>query len=132
MRYEGCLLTEDQSRALIDDVDLWCRRTGTNYNKLVIAAGVGVTTRHKVRMKGQRITLKVAARLRDAMRKHGSGISREEYRSVEKPWRREVKILASDFVGLTRASSEICHRCGSRYGRCEHTLSANGLRSSFG
>jgi hypothetical protein len=127
MRYDGCLLTEAESRSLIDEVDRWCHRTGTNYNKLVVAAGVGATTRHKVRIKGQRITMAVAAKLRQAMRQNRNGISREDYRAIPKPWRREVPLVIVRPEPM-RVSHETCRRCGARSGRCEHTLSAHGAR----
>lgn len=132
MRYEGLLLSRTESRALIDEIDCWCRRTGTNYNKIVVAAGVAVTIRHKVRMKDQRVTLATAAKLKTAMRQHSGGINRADYLKLEKPWRREVNILAAELAMIPRINREICWRCGSIVGRCEHTLSANEVRSSFG
>ncbi|MES2782939.1 MAG: hypothetical protein V4657_09090 [Pseudomonadota bacterium] len=79
-------LSVEDSKALIDEVDRWCRRTGTNYNKLVVTAGVGVTTRHKVRMKGQAVSVVVAARLRHTMHKNRHGITKKKYKITSKPW----------------------------------------------
>lgn len=121
MRYEGCLLTIEDSRRLIDDVDRWCRRTGTNYNKLVVVARVGVTTRHKVRIKGQRVTFAVAARLRNAMLDYPRGISRDEYRKKPKPWSGGRILPITPKPEPIRVSSATCSRCGAREGNCEHT-----------
>lgn len=121
MRYEGCLLTEAESQALIDEVDRWCRRTGTNYNKLVVVARVGVTTRHKVRLKGQRLTKEVANRLSQAMAAYRFGISRDEYRQMPKPWRGARIVARLPVVEPVRVNSETCGRCGARAGRCDHT-----------
>lgn len=128
MRYEGCLLTVEQSRALIDEMDRWCRRTGTNYNKLVVVARVGVTTRHKVRLKGQRVTFEVADRLRGTMKRYRFGISRDEYGKLPKPWgvgdttaRLKRKVVEMARVEPLRVNNATCGRCGAREGMCEHT-----------
>jgi hypothetical protein len=134
VRYEGCLLTVEESATLIDEVDRWCRRTGTNYNRLVVVAGVGVTTRHKVRLKGQRITLKVANRLRVAMMNNRFGISKEKYRTVPKPWRREpVREMQERVeIEMRRVVRDICPRCGSvRYDYVCACLSAKQQRVKF-
>jgi hypothetical protein len=52
MRYEGMLLTLAESHALIEEMNTWCRRTGTNYNKLVGLARVSATMRSSVKARG--------------------------------------------------------------------------------
>lgn len=127
MRFSRCLLSEGESQALIDDVDRWCRRTGTNYNRLVIAARVAVTIRHKVRVKRQRVTIPVATRLRLAMAQKPHGITREEHKLQPKPWggypaaaKLEVKRTEPQRVDRTP-----CPKCGVRADvGCHHSAPA--------
>lgn len=118
----GPLLTKEESRALIEEVNRWCQRTGTNYNKLVVVADVRPSVRHMIRMKGKRVTPDTAARLRETMRQHRYGISREEYRAKPKPWGTAVvEALSPLLPELVRVESTQCGRCGARTGQCEHT-----------
>lgn len=126
MRYAGCLLTLPDSLALIDAVDHWCLRTGTNYNKLVTAAGVGCTTRHKVRIKGQRITFTVAARLSAAMKQYPLGIPRDQHKLRIATIRR-TRVQSSSVVMIDlesrRVNREPCSRCGIRADiGCKHSV----------
>jgi hypothetical protein len=131
MRYDGILLTGAESLALINEVDRWCRRTGTNYNKLVVTAGVAPGIRHMVRIKGKRISAAVAARLRQSMRDHRKGITREDYRQIAKPWRREAEAIIATISQPIRMAQETCRRCGAREGMCEHTRGFESGRPSF-
>lgn len=117
------LLDAADSAALINKIDAWCDRTGTNYNRLVIAAKVGVSTRSNVRTKGQRISLKVAARLEDAMSDNPKGISREEHTDR---LRAEV-VIFPNAVEQQRIESAICPRCGSRDYECGHRAVPGGF-----
>lgn len=125
----GALLTEAKSLALVEEIEQWCERTGTNYNKLVVAAGVRPSIRHMIRVKGKRVTPNVAARLRRAMRDYPEGISREEYRGKPKPWGGATESAPPPKPEHEIANSATCARCGAREGQCEHTriLSAKVL-----
>ncbi len=114
----GELLTREQSLAVIAEVDRWCRKTGTNYNKLVIVAQVPVSTRHKVRRYEQRLTPRIANRLRETMAKYRHGISRDVYRGIRKPWECEQTELAP---APTRVVRERCWKCEMPVGECVHT-----------
>ncbi len=82
MRLEHHLiLSEAESQKVIDEVNAWCRRTGTNYNKLVIAARVNPSTRGWVRRGRSRLTIATAAKLREAMRANPNGISKGEHKT---------------------------------------------------
>lgn len=81
MRHEHLLLSEDESRKVIDEVNAWCRRTGTNYNKLVTAARVNASTRGWVRTGRSRLSHITAAKLREAMRANPHGISKREHKA---------------------------------------------------
>ena len=132
MRYDGCLLTETESRSLIDEVDAWCRRTGTNYNKLVIAAGVAVTIRHKVRIKGQRVTFRVAGKLRQAMLDHGRGITRQEHRARLSRISTIPLRMSSEEIESRRVDRTPCGYCGARADvGCRHVWSANRQWGNF-
>jgi hypothetical protein len=132
MRYEGQLLTEAESAALIDELDLWCRRTGTNYNKIVIAAGVAVSLRSMVRTKGKRVTITVSNRLRKAMREFGKGITRQEHRARLSLILSRPSQMSIDEIQQRRVNREPCPRCGVRADvGCKHSIwSANGGRLS--
>ena len=81
MRHDHLLLSEEESRRVIDEVNGWCRRTGTNYNKLVTAARVNPSTRGWVRSGRSRLTFTTAAKLREAMRANPHGISKGEHKT---------------------------------------------------
>lgn len=123
MRYEGCLLTEAESRLLIDDIDSWCRRTNTNYNKIVIAAGVAVTIRHKVRVKGQRVTFAVANKLRKAMEDNPNGIGKVEHKARLAGMSTVPVHLTSIQIEARRLNREPCSWCGTRADiGCKHSV----------
>lgn len=138
MRYEGCLLTEAESSTLIDEVDCWCRSTGSNYNKLVTAAGVATTTRHKVRMKGQRVTFDVATKLRAAMERYRFGIPRDDHKkrvaSIRLRNLASPKYLTADEIQRRQVNREPCGKCGVRADiGCKHShsvWSANDARGN--
>ena len=127
MRHEHCLLTDEESRKVIDEVNAWCRRTGTNYNKLVIAARVAPCTRSFVRHRGRRMTIFTAAKLRGAMKANPHGIGKGEHKA-------RVRIAAKDIVERQRAKRRTdypaegmrvdhstCPKCGARRAHgCEH------------
>lgn len=126
MRYEGCLLTLDESNALIEEMNAWCRRTGTNYNKLVGLARVSATMRSSVRTRGKRVTMDVAARLKAAMKANPQGIKETNYHG------RNCAIMAAPIrqaaaeIELRRVNREPCFYCGVRADvGCEHSLSAS-------
>lgn len=122
IRFEGCLLSAEESRALIDEMDRWCRKTGTNYNKLVVVARVAPSIRSMVRFRSARVTFDVAARLQSTMQRYRGGITRDEYGKLPKPWGctpRVVTIVPKPEP--IRVSTETCRRCGAREGNCEHT-----------
>lgn len=81
MRHEHLLLTEDESRKVIEEVNSWCRRTGTNYNKLVTAARVNPSTRGWVRNGRSRLSIMTAAKLHEAMRANPRGIAKGEHKT---------------------------------------------------
>lgn len=117
MRYD--LLSEDESRRVIEEVNAWCRRTGTNYNKLVTAARVNESTRYYVRTRRRRLTNDTAAKLRTAMRANPQGISKGEHKarvraaSAEK-LERQRTIRLRDFPAPTVPDRTPCPRCGVR------------------
>lgn len=55
MRHEAFLMSETESLEIISQVDRWCRRTGSSYNKLITAARVAPCTRSHVRMGNYRL-----------------------------------------------------------------------------
>lgn len=73
------LLTHDQAKKLLVDMERWCRRTGTNYFRLVTAARVPPNTRAAIRQRKRRITIKLANQIKTAMRKNPNGISKESH-----------------------------------------------------
>jgi hypothetical protein len=128
MRHEQLLLSEADSRAVIDEVNAWCRRTGTNYNKLVTAARVAPCIRSVVRHRGGRMTIATARKFRDAMEAHRYGISKGDHKT-------RVLVRAGEAVSRQRARHRVafpaeplrvdrspCPRCGARRDiGCVHT-----------
>lgn len=126
-RFRDALLSEQESRTVIDDVTAWCRRTGTNYNKLVTAARVAPSTRSLVRRQKRRLTLETANRLRSTMLRYPQGISKAEHKSRLEQRRTAVTVerIPPRIVDRTP-----CPRCGVRADiGCRHVWSANRLRS---
>ena len=114
MAERGLVLSYQDSLALLVEVDQWCERTGTNYNRLIVAAEVGVSTRSLVRNQGKCMSLRVAGRLRYAMKKYRRGISREQHRERIAA-AQEVRV--EDVGGAAeplRVSRDPCPRCGAR------------------
>ena len=125
MRYD--LLTEDESRMVIDEVNSWCRRTGTNYNKLVTAARVNETTRYAVRIRRRRLTSDTATRLRTAMRANPQGITKGDHKvrvraaTAEKLERQRSKRRRDFPAEAVRVDRSPCPKCGARRDLgCEH------------
>lgn len=81
MRHEQHLLSEVESARVIDEINAWCRRTGTNYNKLITAARVNTSLRYCVLFRGCKMREDTAARLRGAMSANPRGIEKGEHRS---------------------------------------------------
>lgn len=117
MRHEAFLMSEAQSREIIDQVNAWCRRTGTSYNKLITAARVAPCTRSHVRMGKRRLTHQIAARLIATMQSNPYGIAKDDHKRRV----REVEARALTRV-ITRRMAEPprivdrtpCPRCGTR------------------
>lgn len=124
MRFAGMLLTEDESRELIGEVNDWCRRTGTNYNRLVTAAKVAVSTRSAVRHRSRRVTMMVAARLRAAMRDNPHGITREAHKArLRRPALAQAVVTYLQPVDRTP-----CSRCGIRADvGCRHSANWSAM-----
>ena len=123
----GSSLSLSASVALMNEVDEWCRRTQTNYNKLVTAADVGCTTRHKVRAKGQCISVTVADRLRSAMSQFPSGIPKDRHKrrlaSIRKTHALPSVKIAAVNLESRRVNREPCSRCGIRADiGCRHSV----------
>lgn len=111
MRYtDADLLTADEAKALLADMERWIRRTGTNYFRLTTAARVPPNTRSMIRQGKRRVTKKVAARIRSAMRANETGIE----------WEKHIhnrKLSASPepiYVPAPIADRSPCPRCGVR------------------
>lgn len=114
------LLTEADSRKVIDEINAWCRRTGSNYNRLVTAARVAPSTRSAVRSRQRRLTIETATRLRTAMKANPHGIGKGEHKA-------RVRSQARDALDRQRAKRQAdfpavriavdrspCERCGAR------------------
>lgn len=117
MRHEHLLLSEGESLAVIEEVNAWCRRTGTNYNKLVTAARVAVSTRSAVRKRRRRLMRETAARLVATMSANPQGISKREHKG-------RLSAARAAFVPpapLVRVDRSPCPKCGARRDiGCEH------------
>lgn len=117
MRHEAFLLTEAESRAIIERVNAWCRRTGSSYNKLITAARVAPCTRSHVRQGKRRLTHTVAARLLSTMEANPHGIAKDDHRRRV----REIEARALKRVITIRMAEpprvvdrSPCPRCGVR------------------
>lgn len=127
MRHDHLLLSEAESRKVIEEVNSWCRRTGTNYNKLVTAARVAPCIRSSVRFHGARMTEATASKLRAAMKAHPRGIGKGEHKARVREVARETveRQRARNRRDYPAARSVIdrspCPVCNARrdYG-CEH------------
>ncbi len=80
MRYtDADLLTHEQAKALLAEMERWCSRTGTNYFRLSTAARIPPNTRSMMRQGKRRPTLKIAERIRAAMAANPHGIDRHKH-----------------------------------------------------
>lgn len=116
MRYtDADLLSPEDALNLMAAVDAWCRRTGTNYLKLVNAARIPPSTRSSVKHGKRRLTVILAARITAAMTANPRGISKEEHKMNS---RRPVRAARVMPVIVDRSP---CPRCGTRkdFG-CKH------------
>lgn len=128
MRHEQHLLTQAESIGVIDEVNSWIRRTGTNYLRLTTAAGVAPSTRSAVRMRQRRLTIDTADKLRAAMHAHPHGIARGEHKArvrlsaqqtLERQRDRHRRDFPADVPTIDRTP---CPRCGIRRDvGCVHT-----------
>lgn len=120
MRHEEQLLTDVESQAVIEEINAWCRRTGTNYNKLVTAARVAPSTRSDVRNRGRRLTIQTAMKLRTAMRANRKGIVLGEHKArvrriAQESLDRQRAKLKRDFPATPlKVDRTPCPRCGVR------------------
>lgn len=126
MRNEEFLLTVEQSRQVIAEVNRWIRRTGTNYNRLVTAARVNPSIRSDVRHRGRRLTIETGRRLERAMKLNPGGIKRDDHKrrvreqAAEMLQRQRERIKADYPAAPPKMESRMCPRCGARAGMCEH------------
>lgn len=111
MRHEQHLLSEVESLRVIDEINAWIRRTGTNYLRLTTAAGVAPSTRSAVRHRRRKLTIETAKRLRAAMEAHPNGISKGEHKvRLSRARLAAIKIPALP----PRVDSRTCDLCGAR------------------
>ena len=119
MRHERLLLTIDESRELITEINRWCRKTGTNYNRLVIAAGVRPSLRSSVR-RGTRLTITTAQVIRSTMAQNPLGIDRDDHkrrvkrRARDQVLRQQQREQAAFPAEPIRVDRTPCPRCGVR------------------
>lgn len=119
MRHERLLLTIEESRDLITEINRWCRKTGTNYNRLVIAAGVRPSLRSSVR-RGTRLTITTAQVIRTTMNQNPTGIDKDDHkrmivrRTRERVNRVKQKTQEGYPAALVRVDRTPCPRCGVR------------------
>jgi hypothetical protein len=110
MRYaETDLLTAEQAKALLAEMDRWCRRTGTNYHRLVTAARVAPNTRAMIRQGKRRPTCKVADRIRAAMKRNPGGIDKQRHLANRLAPPPEPRIIPAPIPDRSP-----CPRCGTR------------------
>lgn len=126
MRHERLLLTIDESLDVITEINSWCRRTGTNYNRFVTAAGVRPSLRSSVR-RGTRLTITTVEIIRKTMRDNPRGIDRDEHkrrvkcRATEQLRRQQQRDRIIHPAMPIRVDRSPCPRCGTRKDHgCEH------------
>lgn len=127
MRHEQFLLSDMESEQLIRAVQSYLRKTKTNYNRLVTAAGVNPSVRTDVKKRGKRLTMKTAEKLRAAMRQNPNGIPKEQHkqtvirRTRERLTRVKRKTQQAYPAQLVRVDRTPCFKCGIRKDiGCEH------------
>ena len=135
MRFRGLLLSLTESRAVMNEVDAWCRRTGTNYRRLIVAAGLTCSIRSDVRKRQRKLTTMTAKKLRRTMQQYGAGISREQHkahldacgdrvtlRRAHGALSVQVQRQVREHVEALRVDRTPCPRCGVRADiGCEHS-----------
>lgn len=119
MRHEQHLLSQADSIGVIDEINLWIRRTGTNYNRLITAAGVAPSTRSAVRIRQRRLTIDTADKLRAAMSAHPQGIARGEHKvrvrlAAQQTLDRQRAKHCRDYPAAATVDRTPCPRCGIR------------------
>jgi hypothetical protein len=120
MRHEQLLLTEGESRLVIEEVNSWIRRTGTNWNKLVTAARVNPSTRGWVRSGRSRLSITTAAKLKEAMRANPHGIAKGEHKTRLANYRARFVPPPPPPAPVDRTP---CIRCGANPANgCEHMI----------
>ena len=106
MRYsEADLVSEQRALEIIAELDRWCRRTGTTYNRFVTAARVPPSTRSKIRQGRLRLTIKLANRITATMADNPRGIRKGESAHVVIPRHTPVRLTVD---------RSPCPRCGVR------------------
>lgn len=119
MRHERLLLTIEESQMVVSEINRWCRKTGTNYNRLVTAAGVRPSLRSSVR-RGTRLTITTAEVIRSTMAQNPQGIAKDEHkrrvkRRARDQVRRQQQREQAQFPALpVRVDRTPCPRCGVR------------------
>lgn len=120
MRHERFLLSSMESEQLIRAVQSYLHNTGTNYNRLVTAAGVNPSVRTDVKKRGKRLTMKTADKLRAAMRQNPNGIPKDQHkrtvirRTRERINRVKQKTQQAYPAQPLRVDRTPCPRCGVR------------------
>lgn len=132
MRHEKLLLTIEESQAVVTEINRWCRRTGTNYNKFVTAAGVRPSLRSSVR-RGCRLTIDTAQIIRATMKDNPHGISKQDHkrRIVRRTRQRleRIKERREAEYPAVRVDRTPCPKCGVRRDAkptCKHWKSIDG------
>lgn len=109
MRYtDDDLLTHEEGRELLTQIESWCRRTGTNYFRLVTAARVPPNTRSMIRQGKRRLTIILANRLTVAMTQNPHGISKERHQRLRIP------VVIARPMPTPAPDRSPCPRCGTR------------------
>lgn len=128
MRYtEADLLTADEAKALLAEMERWIRRTGTNYFRLTTAARVPPNTRSMIRQGKRRPTVKIAIRIRAAMSDNPRGIDRDRHLANRLAPSSEPRRVPAPI-----ADRSPCPRCGTRGDiGCKHQPGASGVSVSI-
>jgi hypothetical protein len=124
-RWAGRTISREESLLLLNEMAKWCRKTGTNYNKLVGEARVAPSFRSYLRSNRREcVSVEVAGRIRDAMKRNPHGLKEPNYHG------RSCSAVANSqpapVVEIVRVNRDPCFRCGVPADRgCEHSLSAS-------
>ncbi len=126
-RWAGQLISREESLALLNDIARWCRRTGTNYNKLVGDAGVAPSFRSFLRSRRTEcVSLEISKRLRDAMKCNPHGIKVAKYHGRSSS--AKAGYQPAEIVQLVRVNRDPCFSCGWR-GDLGHSPSCQHFES---